>query len=110
MKFSYNRKLFHLPRCRGVAASFAFDATRTFGSGKPPEKASKSLAGLDSSNTPDYNAHKRNYAGSKLEKKEKEKTFSVMLACRENNSMYKEISRATYEQDFTLAFCQFERN
>lgn len=54
---------------------------------RPP----KSLAGLDSSNTPAYNAHKRNYAGSKLEEKKK-KAFSVMLACRENNSMDKEIS------------------
>lgn len=30
--------------------------------------------------------------------------FSVMLACKENNSMYKEISRVTYEQDFMLGF------
>lgn len=73
---------------------------------RPP----KSLAGLDSSNTPAYNAHKRNYAGSKLELKRKKKAFSVMLACRENNSMDKEISRVTYEQDFTLAFCPFARN
>ena len=38
------------------------------------------------------------------EGKKKKKSFSVMLACKENNSMYKEISRVTYEQDFLLGF------
>lgn len=37
-------------------------------------------------------------------KKKKKKVFSVMLAHKENNSIYKETSRVTYEEDFMLGF------